>query len=100
MGRLQLQSFLEALTTPDKVYFQPPASLQMVYPCIVYQRDYRKTQFADNSPYRHTPRYQVTAISRTPDNPVLEKLATIPMCVQVRTFFANGLNHDVFELYF
>lgn len=100
MDRTQLQSLLESVQGSRNVYFQPPPSLVMVYPCIVYSRDQRKTEFADNAPYRTTPRYQVTAISRDPDNPVVEKLAQLPMCVQSTNFVRNNLNHDVFTLYF
>lgn len=100
MDRSLLQSLLEGVQAPGKVYFQPGPNITMTYPCIVYQRDYRVTEFADNAPYRSTLRYQVTAISRSPDNPVIEKLAMLPMCLQVRAFVKDNLNHDVFELYF
>jgi hypothetical protein len=101
MDRLQLQLLLESVIgTGKKVYFQPPPSKEMVYPCIVYARDQRQTEFADNAPYRTTRRYQVTLISRDPDDPTVEKLAMLPMCVQATTFVRQNLNHDVFELYF
>lgn len=96
--RLQLQELLETLT--PKVYFQPPANVQMEYPCIVYARDYADTRFADNSPYRHTKRYQVTVIDRDPDSDVPDKVAALPLCRFDRAFVADNLNHDVFRLFF
>jgi hypothetical protein len=98
--RLELQALLEGLLGAPDVYFQPPANLTMNFPCIVYQRDNARTDFADNTPHRYTQRYQVTLIDRQPDNPVLEKLAALPMCLFNRYFAANNLNHDVFVLYF
>lgn len=97
--RLELQTLLESLGTPN-VYFQPPASLVMEYPCIVYQRDNALTDFADNDPYRFTQRYQVTVIDRNPDNLIVGKVASLSMCLFNRYFAANNLNHDVFVLYF
>jgi hypothetical protein len=98
--RLDLQTILEGLLGSPNVYFQPPASLVMQYPCIVYQRDNANTEFADNDPYRFVQRYQVTVIDRNPDNSTIGKVAALPMCLFNRYFAANNLNHDVFVLYF
>lgn len=98
--RLELQALLEALIGTDQVYFQPPASKQMEYPCIVYERDRTNTIFADNTPYRHRQRYQVTVIDRNPDSVIPEKVADLPLSQTSRHFTADGLHHDVFTLYF
>lgn len=102
MGRSQsqLQSILEDLNPTGKVYFQPPNGTQMVYPAIVYARDYRVTIFANNRPYIGTKRYQVTIIDRDPNSNIPELVAALPLCTFTR-FFANaGLNHDIYDLYF
>jgi hypothetical protein len=96
--RLELQSLLEALA--ENVYFQPPAGVQMQYPCIVYARDSAVTRFAGNYPYRYEKRYQVTVIDRDPDSEIPDKVAALPMCIFNRFFTADNLNHDVFNLYF
>lgn len=98
--RLALQQLLEETLGRPNVYFQPPPNLQMAYPCIVYGREYGVTQFADNDPYRFTKRYQVTYIDRDPDSEVFDRLSMLRMCVFVRSFAADGLNHDIFNLYF
>jgi len=98
--RLQLQSLLESLLGSSNVYFQPPASMQMKYPCIVYSRDNADTKFANNNPYRYTKRYQVTVIDRDPDSGTPDKIAVLPMCTFNRFFTADNLNHDVFTLFF
>lgn len=107
MGRLQLQSLLENLDGGDQdpakklnVYFQPPANVQMVYPCIVYKRDRTATVFADNSPYRSKKGYMVTVIDRNPDSAIPDLVAKMPLCSHDRTYTAESLNHDVFTLYF
>jgi hypothetical protein len=56
--------------------------------------------FANNLPFRHTKRYQVTVIDRDPDSLIPDKVAALPMCLHNRFFVANNLNHDVFNLYF
>lgn len=98
--RLSLQTLLTALLGSSNVYFQPPPSLAMNYPCIVYKRDDVNTEFADNKPYKHKKRYQVTVIDRDPDSVIPDKVAALPMCVFDRFFTADNLNHDVYNLYF
>ncbi len=98
--RLDLQTILEGILGNGNVYFQPPASVQMAYPCIVYKRDLANTQFADNSPYRRDKRYMVTIIDRDPDSPVPDQVAKLPKCTFSRFFVADNLNHDVFSIYF
>lgn len=96
--RLVLQALLETLC--GNVYFQPPTNLNLVYPCIVYQRDDADTKFAGNRPYQYATRYQVTVIDRNPDSTIPKKVAMLPKCVFNRFFVADNLNHDVYTLYF
>jgi hypothetical protein len=101
MGQRQdLQVLLEELLGSDKVYFQPPTNTKIEYPCIVYNRDALQVRFADNSPYYHTKRYQVTVIDKNPDSDIPDKVANLRLCLFNRHFTEANLNHDVFTLYF
>ena len=73
--RLELQSILTELLGSKQVYFQPPPTVQMAYPCIVYRRDYELSRFADDTPYKHDKRYLVTVIDRNPDSGIPDKIA-------------------------
>jgi hypothetical protein len=94
--RLELQSLLKAMTT--NVYFQPPSVMK--YPCIKYELDGARTEFAGNHPYRYLKRYQVTVIDGNADSDIPDKVATLPTCTFDRFFVADNLNHFVFTLYF
>lgn len=98
--RLELQAILKEILKTDRVYFQPPPTVQMDYPCIVYRRDYELTRYADDKPYLHKRRYQVTVIDRNPDSGLIEKVAELPLCAYDRFYTADNLNHDVFKLFF
>lgn len=98
--RLKLQALLEALLGTRNVYFQPPENISMQYPAIVYKRDNMWTEFAGNSPYAHKKRYMVTIIDRNPDSVIPDKVRMLPMCIFSRHFANEGLNHDVYNLYF
>lgn len=98
--RLELQAILTEILESAHVYFQPPPSVIMNYPCIVYRRDYELTRFADDKPYSRIKRYQVTVIDRNPDSDIPDKVADLPLCVYERFYTAENLNHDVFKLFF
>lgn len=98
--RTDLQTLLEALLGSREVYFQPPATVKMKYPCIVYKRDTAYTDFADDVPYKYDKRYQITVIDKDPDSLIPDKIAALPMCLFDRHFTADNLNHDIFNIYF
>lgn len=98
--RPNLQILLETLLGSRNVYFQPPTNVVMNYPCIVYRRDDKITLHANDKPYKHRKRYQVTVIDRNPDSAIPDKIAELPLCSFDRFFTADNLNHDVFQLFF
>ena len=101
MGRrLDLQALLESILGSDNVYFQPPATVEMQYPAIVYERDAARTQFADNKPHRYTQRYKLTVIARSPDTDIHLEVAKLPMTTYERHFTAGGLHHDILNMFF
>jgi hypothetical protein len=98
--RLELQSTLEGLQGGVSVYFQPPSNIEMVYPAIVYNRDYQHDEHADNLRYAMCRRYQITVIDRDPDSAIPDKVSALPMSKYVRHFTTEGLNHDIYYVYF
>ena len=98
--RNELNMLLEAILGTSEVHFQPPNNLLMEYPAIVYERDSAQINHAGNSPYRSQKRYQITLISYDPDTEYWDKLAALPRVAFERHFKADGLNHDVFTIYF
>lgn len=98
--RLQLQSILEALIGSRNVYFQPPESLVIKYPCIVYSIKSGDTKFANDVPYTHRLQYNAIVIDRNPDSEICSKMAYLPMCVFDRSYTKDNLNHYVYNIYY
>jgi hypothetical protein len=98
--RSDLQSLLSEILGSDNVYFQPPATIKLKYPCIIYKRDLSQTNFADNSPYLNMKRYQVTVIDTDPDSMIPDKVGALPLCLFIRFYTADNLNPDVFNIFF
>lgn len=99
-GRLNLQTLLEELLGTGNVYFQPPESFKLNYPCIIYRRNSGKTQFANNKPYTHRLEYTLTVIDKDPDSEIPGKVAMLPMCTFERHYIADNLNHDIYNIYY
>lgn len=100
-SRLSLHEELKEVLGSNKCYFQPPESVKLAYPCIIYNLGSGDTRFADDKPYTFKRRYQVTIVGRDPDTPLVETMALrFPSCVYERRFLADNLYHDVFELYY
>lgn len=98
--RLELQAVLVDILQSDNVYFQPPPSVSMNYPCIVYNRDKIRAEWANDRPYSKFNRYSVTVIDRDPDSEIPDKIADLRMCQYDRFYTADNLNHTVFTLFF
>lgn len=72
----------------------------MEYPCIVYQMDNARTEFAGNRPYTYRKRYQITVMDRDPDSVIPDAIAMLESARFDRHFTANNLHHSVLTLYF
>lgn len=98
--RLQLHDLLKEALGSDHVYFQPPATVEMQFPCIVYTRDREDSKFAGNNPYTLVAGYQVTVIDRNPDSEIPRKIAKLPSCRHSAYFTKDNLHHDIYKIYF
>lgn len=99
-SRLSLHITLEDILGSKNVYFQPPESIKMSYPAIVYSRSDIRNAFADNLSYRSLKQYQIILIDKNPDSEFIDKLSKLPTCRYTRHYTSNNLNHDVFVIYY
>lgn len=98
-SRLNLQTKLEEILGSRNVYYQPPASVKMKYPAIVYTRKNIETRFANNVVYMQSSSYEVVLIDKNPDSEFVDKILRIPYCSYDRHYTSDNLNHDVFTIY-
>lgn len=83
------------------IYFQPPSGDRLKYPCITYYRNSTNDDKADNKRYMSSTRYTINWIGDTPSGPLIDKmLDNFKFCVHDNTYVSNGLNHDVFTIYY
>jgi hypothetical protein len=90
----------ELKTIYNHVYFQPPGHEKITYPCIIYKRSAGNAKYADNKVYTFRQQYEVTAITKDPDDQIVETMMhKFPLIQHNRHFQADNLNHEVFLLY-
>lgn len=105
--RLELDAELRELLSDEygpngvNLYFQQPSGDRMKYPCIVYSRNNTGVDRADNRRYRSFTRYTLTWMGTSPSGPLIDKLLDrFKYCSHDNTYAINGLNHDVFTIYY
>ena len=95
-----LQKLLEELLGSRNVYYCPPDGLEMKYDAIRYSTSKIDGDFANDTRYSKKTRYELILICIDPDSPAIDKLLALPYCSHERWYAADGLNHDVFTLYY
>lgn len=91
---------LEDILGSRNVYYQPPSSIKLNYPAIIYSRSDIPNRFADDKVYKQDRVYELTVIDYNPDSEIVSKVSQLPMCRFSRHFTSDNLNHDVFILYY
>lgn len=104
--RLDLHNeFIDILGTKDaresRVYFQPPASVQMKYDAIRYNLSGKNLKRANDKIYQITNRYDGVFITTNPDSEIPDKILNhFEMCSFGTPYVSDNLNHFPFTIYY
>ena len=98
--RLELHEKLLSILGSKEVYFQPPTSVLIKYPAIIYSRNQIGNNFADNEVYKQSHYYDITVIDANPESKIVETISKLPTCRFNRHFKSDNLNHNVFTIYY
>lgn len=97
--RLELHAVLTDILGAKNVYFQPPENIKMKYPCIIYEREGRASNSANDKKYIDHMQYKITVVDKNPDSLILNKVAQLQYCRMSTHFVVDNLNHDIFTIY-
>ena len=103
-SRLTLHEELCKVLGSRFVYFQPPESIKLNYPCIIYELyDIANTK-ADDDYYLDPRQYRVTIVDTNPDSSARDKMALFKtgagLTKFVRAQVINNLYHYTFNIYY
>ena len=97
--RYDLQRELEKYA--DNVYFQPPSSIKMTYPCVVYNKISKFREYGNDQAYIKIQGYSVTVMDRDPDSLIADDLEDhFTHCAITQYFTNDNIHHTVLELYY
>ena len=100
MGQRQkLHKQLELALGSKRVYYQPPPSVKLEYPCIIYSKTDRELLRADDSVYKSFDRYQVVVLYTDPDLEATDHVLSLPWATYNRHYAVNNVYHDVLYVY-
>ena len=99
--RTDLHNELVSILGSSNVYFQPPETVKMKYPAIVYSLDNIQTRFANNNTYKQKRRYSIIYITKDPDSNFIDDFLTKLSSVSFdRVYTADNLYHYVYTIYY
>lgn len=100
-SRPNLQEELYRILNNRNVYFQPPASVIMRYPCIRFSFGDPSLTYANDRSYIKINKYEGVIIDYDPDSDIGDRLLEkFPMISFGKPYVANNLNHFPFTLYY
>lgn len=99
-SRLNLQKILEDVLGSRNVYFQPPESIKLKYPCIIYEEARGRSVRANNKLYMYRKRYNLILIDKDPDTVIPDRIRELPLCDTDRIYKSDNLYHFSFTLYY
>jgi len=98
--RLDLHALLCDVLGNRHCYYQPPETIKMEYPCIIYSWSGDTVRYANNGRYLAKKKYTVTVVDYNPDSELPNALAKLPLCSFDRHYTADNLHHFVYTLYY
>lgn len=97
----ELRTDLIRITGLKNVYYQPPASVRMSYPCIRFKLEGTDIEYASNKPYRTMKKYQIVYITNKANDDMITLLPeNLRYCTFEHPYSSDNLYHYVFKTYY
>lgn len=98
-SRINLHKELVELV--PNVYFQPPSSVQLKYPCIVYKLEAPDVKHADDKAHVGYKQYSITHIFKDADGDLIKAiLGRFSYSSYDRRYVSDNLYHDTYRLFY
>lgn len=97
--RAALHMALRNLLGNNNVYYQPPESSKINYPCILYELDNIHIRAADNLVYRRKYRFRITVVDTDATSDIADAVSKAFASIKyIRHYNSGELNHFVFTV--
>ena len=97
--RIELQEALEDFLGSRNVYYQPPESIKLKYPCILYEKSRIQQVYADNVTYLKHKSYELTLIYRDADSTLPDDILDYFQGISFdRSYKTDNLYHETYTI--
>lgn len=97
--RIELQEALEDFLGSHNVWYQPPETIKLKYPCILYDKSRVDAVYADNIAYLKNKTYELTLIYRDADSTLPDDILDYFQGISFdRAYKADNLYHEVYTI--
>lgn len=97
--RLELHYKLIDILGSQNVYFQPPPSKKMEYPCIVYSLIAPQLTHADNKNYFKHDAYSIVYMGKNIESETPDRIEELEYCTAERPYSKDNLHYFPFRIY-
>ena len=99
--REQLQVALTQVLGSTNVYFQPPETMKLKYPCIIYYKTSYPLRFANNKVYKAKQCYTLTVVDKDPDSEIAYNIVDNFQYCKIDSYYrSENLNHTKLTLFY
>lgn len=99
MGRVELHQQLVDILGSNYVYYQPPESVKLTYPCIIYTVARKIGVYGNNHRYFKGTGYTITLVTTSVDDSRCAALEELPYCSFDRHYTSDNLHHYTYTIY-
>lgn len=97
--RLTLQAALEEFLGSRNVYYQPPETIKLKYPCIIYEMNRIQKIPADNIAYLKNKEYSLTIVHKDADSELPDTILDHFEYIGFdRSYVSDNLYHEVYTI--
>lgn len=97
--RLTLHEALVDFLGSSNVYYQPPESTKIKYPCVLYEKSRINQMYANNHTYIKNKQYTITIVYRDADSTLPDDILNAFEFISYdRSYKADNLYHEVFTI--
>lgn len=98
--RIKFHNKLKEVLGNNNVYYNPPTSTSIKYPCIIYSLKDIRSNYSNNKIYLFDHLYQVLLIGIKPHDDTKDKiLEKIPYSIFDRSYIQDNLYHYAYTIY-
>ena len=80
------------------LYFEPPTSVSMKFPAIIYTKNRIENRNANNRVYKQDDEYLVTVVDKDPDSAINRAVSMLPKSRWERGFVSNNMHHFIYTI--